>query len=304
MSEKKGDIGCEACSWTGTIEQGPDKPPRECECGMVRRLAWSMPKPVREARVVREHLDSPLYSNPKTMGLHLFISAYWADMLAIIQALMIRHMGRPIFVTNDAEVKSVYVGSRSKQSRTDDYKGVIYNDLQDLMGTPGLMILKMDEAKGSNKALPKAFEEALKCRFNYARPLWLVSDPDSPFSQDSIAWSQPTWDLITRTCVRVEVPKILERESVQMRSLSDLFGPSGGGPGPVASAPSAGVEAPAPAPAPDSAPRKAKAGAIQAPRKEPAAPAMEEAEDDGISIYGSGIARSKQQNRGSLRRAR
>lgn len=287
MTESGDRIGCKECGWTGVIEQPDGRAPRECECGMVRRLARAMPEQVREAKVERAHLEHVLYSKPKAIGTHLYVTAHWADMCAIIQALMIRHMGKPILVTNDAEVKSVFVGSKSKSSRSDDFKGVIYNDLLDLMSTPGLMIMKLGEHTSANKALPKAFEEAIRARFYSARPLWLVSDPDQPFGRDSVAWSDRVWDLIQRTCIMVQVPKITNPERVVADRAKSVFGDD---------FLEAGMPSFSPVPIEDTGARRSEhAEAEERRRAKPARkkPPEEEPVDPALAVYGSGVSQSK-----------
>lgn len=314
--EESEKIGCERCSWTGVIEQGDGKAPRECECGIVRRLAYSLPDYISKARVERAHLETALYATPRAMGMNLYVTAHWDDICAIILALQIRHIGRPIFVTNDGDIKSVYVGSKAKASRTDDFKGPIYNDLQDLMGMPGLMIIRLNAAKGVNKALPRALEEALTYRLDYARPTWLISDPESPFDRNSVGWSDATWSLIARRCVAVSVPRILPKVTPQIKEWSDLMdGPLGAEPvEPSSPAPAGRVPTPprpeppiarvdpsslpdVDVPAPKARP-KPQPSLTPASEPRPARKPAPEARDDeeaapGLGIYGSGVSPGK-----------
>jgi hypothetical protein len=196
---------CEICSGSGTIEKGGKL--FECECALLRRISAAMPPPIRKATVLPEHLRTGLLE--KT-GRSLFINVHWQDMKAILKAVMIKFPQKFVRITSDAEIRDVYVGSKSKSARSADYEGNdIYNNIEDLVGPPDLLVVKLNEIKNRNKAAPGALAEGLAHRLDRDKPTWVISCVETRFGIGSYAYSEAVAEIVSAGCERVTVPQTL-----------------------------------------------------------------------------------------------
>lgn len=196
---------CQKCGDSGILTDA-DGTIHECECSLYKRLAMRMPAYIRMAKVTKRHLALPICNQVKDS---LFVIARWADVRAIIKAVMIRNHSLLIQMTSDRELRDVFVGSTSKTSRAEDSDQVVYNSLSDIMSPPDLMIVRLNELKYKNKAMAGVLEEALSYRLDRFRPTWVISDPTDPFGQHSHAYSQNVWEMLHTCFENVTIPQIL-----------------------------------------------------------------------------------------------
>lgn len=182
----------------------------ECDCARLKRLAESMPPYILKTKIEKAHLQTGIIDRIRD---HLFISSSWVDMRAIIKAVMIKYTNKFIKITSDAEIRDVYVGSKSKSAKTDDYQGLVYNNLEDLVAGPSLLIIRLNEMSNKNKAAPGALEEALVSRTDYDRPTWILSNRARPFDQSSFAYSDSLGELIASSFERIEIPVISKEDN-------------------------------------------------------------------------------------------
>jgi hypothetical protein len=199
---------CKECMGSGTIER--DGKLYNCECYYIKQSQQSMPLYVQRAIVTPQHLELPII---QAIDKILFIKGTRADINAIIKAVMLKYNAKWIKLTSDAEIRNVYVGSMSKQSRSEDYTGEIYNNIQDLMDPPDLVIIHLGVISNKNKAAPGALEEALAHRINGAKPVWAFSLADNPFTSSSFAYSLRVDELINSYMMPVSIPHIAKQES-------------------------------------------------------------------------------------------
>ncbi len=183
----------------------------ECQCAFIRRVAASMPHYIRRSKVLNKHLDLPLIS---MINKSIFVSASWNDMKAIIKLMMIKYSNKFIKISSDAEIRDVYVGSKSKSSKSDDFNGEIYNNLQDLMDPPDLMIIKLNEISNKNKAASGALLEALNYRLDRDKPTWAFSDTDKKFDNSSFAYSQAVASLLSNEYQHVNIPVMIQKPTI------------------------------------------------------------------------------------------
>lgn len=194
---------CTICEGAGVIEK--DGQYLECECAEIRRIAASMPVFVRSAQAKEEHIK---FLAPVRRGdlrpirlidaiyRSFFIISQWADMRSFIKLIMIRHRKKFLRITSDREIRDVYVGSASRSARGEDSKEPVYNSLQDLVETPDLLLIRLNELGYKNKAAPGALEESLCYRLDRNLPIWILSDASRPFGQGSFSYSENVWSII------------------------------------------------------------------------------------------------------------
>jgi hypothetical protein len=197
--------GCE-CGGSGILEK--DGKLYECVCALLRRRAASMPPFIRTADLRKEHASHKLHDQIRKS---MFILASWPDMKAIIKAVMIRHLNLFVRVTSDNEILHAYVGAMSKKNRGDSE--ATFETVSDFVGSPGLVIVRLNAITRPNKAAAGALEEAVVCRMDQDKPTWLVSDMDRPFTSASPAYSESLWDLM-EAFVKIKISPILPK-SVQ-----------------------------------------------------------------------------------------
>ena len=199
-----GAAPCKKCDGQGTVEV--DGKLYECECEMLRRIALGMDAAIRKAAVRDEHLSHPLVD---LVTKDCFVVASWADMKAIVKVAIIKHHPRFIKIISDLDIKTVFVGGRSKQSHSDDYQGPVFNSIEDLMDPPDLAVVVLNRLTHDNKAAAGALEEALCYRLDKAKPTWVLSDLDRPFSVGSPAYSSSVSDLLQTAFQPVSIPRIV-----------------------------------------------------------------------------------------------
>jgi hypothetical protein len=259
----------------------------ECFCDVVRRRAAAMPPFVRRADVLPQHLKLPLMGMVKKS---LFVCSSWTDMKAVVKAIMLKHLNLFLKITSDAEIRNVYVGSAAKSAKSADFDGEFYNNLQDLMDPPALMVVRLNEISNRNKAAAGALEEALCHRLDRDKPTWILSDLDKPFQSGSHAYSDTIAELVRSGYERVVVPRIAPKVVLD-------GGPFGEPPTPSvqSAAPTdgpGGLFSPEPVERQEPAPRRSK----------PQRTSRQAPEDTGVppelEMYGQGIAKKK----GSFRR--
>ena len=199
-------MACEICGNAGVVEK--DGKLYECECAELRRVAAAMPSYIRTAVVKEEHIRAKV--NPTTrlidsIDKSLYIISYWNDMRAFIKLVMLKHRHKFIRIISDRELRDVFVGSTSRAARGDDSKEAVYNSIEDLVKSPDLLMIRLNELAYKNKAAAGILEEALCYRFDRNEPVWLLSNSTRPFGQGSIAYSDTVWALCRSVpSVRVE----------------------------------------------------------------------------------------------------
>lgn len=198
---------CPDCAGAGVIEK--DDKMFECQCSIIKRMAISMPPFIRNAEVKIEHVNLPI---TKQIARHNFVIASWMDMRSVIKVMMISNQSKFIKVTSDREIRDVFVGSKSRAAKGDE-DGNIYNNLEDLVDSPHLIIVRLNELSYKNKAAPGALEEAICYRIDRDKPIWLFSNSLRPFVMGSHAWSDSIQDIIDSQFNKVIIPGILHQQA-------------------------------------------------------------------------------------------
>lgn len=207
---------CKICDGEGVIEI--EGKLLECECSLLRRISASMPPYIRKTDVAPQHLVLPIID---FVDKQLFVISAWNDMKAIIKAVMIKYHEKHFRITSDREIRDVYVGSRSATaSAATEGDGLVFNNLQDLMDAPDLVIVRLNELSYKNKAAPGALEEALSFRLDRDKPTWVISDTNRSFNEASHAYSESVWDLISSVFTRIIIPLISTGHSASAIMLS------------------------------------------------------------------------------------
>lgn len=246
-----------------------------------------MPAYVRHADARHEHFELPLVKDG--IGKSYFIRSSWADMKAILKAVILTNPSKFIRITSDREIRDVGVGSTGRAARGADETDV-YNNLEDIMGPPALCVVRLGELLYKNKAAAGLLEEALCYRLDRDLPTWVVSDLDRPFGRGSNAFSDSVWDLLRTAMKDFLVPRIAPAAGPD--EPNSALGPSPAGErSPLAPEPVAG---PAPRRRPDPPPGPEP----ERPRRR-IQPVPDEDAPKGLGEYGMGLGPSKKfQKRG------
>jgi hypothetical protein len=219
-------MACKECSGTGTVERGGKL--FNCECFYVKQATNRMPMHIRRADILPAHMALPII---QFIDRSLYVRGTYSDIKAVIKATILRHETKWIKLTSDAEIRNVYVGSMSKSSKSEDYVGDIYNNLQDLMDPPNLVIVHLNVISNKNKAAPGALEESLAHRINNDKPIWVFSTYESPFTQSSYAYSARVNEIIDSGFLPVDIPRInqADQHSLIARPEASIFEPEAAG---------------------------------------------------------------------------
>ncbi len=194
---------CGKCAGEGVVEK--DGKLLECECAIIKRLAFTMPPEVRLSKVLEAHAAHPVTD---MMGRSLFITAAQQDLYAIIKAAIFKSHGRHVRMTSDARIRDVGVGSTSRKAQGDDAQNV-YNSFSDLMEAPALVVVQLNKLGFKNRAAAGFLEEALIVRIDKRKPTWVASDVDSPFGPGCVSYSDAVWSLLHTAFERQVIPRIL-----------------------------------------------------------------------------------------------
>lgn len=209
---------CNICSGAGVIEKKGVL--YSCECESNKRLAQAMPMNIQLAEVTAKHLALPVV---RAFNKSVFVKGSRTDINSIIKTLFLLNPSKWIKLTSDVEIRNIYVGSMSKAAHSADYDGEVYNNLQELVEPPDLVIIHLGVLSNKNKAAPGALEEALTHRFNKLRPVWAFSTYESPFTSASYAFSPRVSEVIDNHMIPVVLPKLsTERQSASVVESSNI----------------------------------------------------------------------------------
>lgn len=198
---------CNPCTKAGwcMVRVGTEDVPYECMCGHLRRVASGMPPYIRLANVEKAHVHLSVVREPRA---NLYIEGHWNDMRAIAKILMMTGTNGHVLIVDEIELRDVYVGSMSKAAKSQDYAGVVYNNISEFVGPPDLLIVRLNTIVNKNKAMAGVLLEAVKVRTDYGKATWLLSDIEKPFSPSSLSYSDEVMAIIAARFKKVLVPRI------------------------------------------------------------------------------------------------
>jgi hypothetical protein len=116
-------------------------------------------------------------------------------MKSIIKATMIKNFNLFIRVTSDNDILHAYVGAMSKKVKGDN--DVSYENVSDFTGPPDLLVIRLNAITRPNKAAAGALEEAVVLRMDTNKATWLVSDTSRLFNSGSPAYSDSIKDVMS-----------------------------------------------------------------------------------------------------------
>lgn len=215
---------CQQCGDTGILTKPGSDTLVECQCALVRRLAASMPPHIRRANTVREHFDLPLVRKPFRSA---FVRSSWADMKAMVKAVIMTNPSSYIKVTSDREILDVYLGKKARGVRDFETRKVrtaadledsdaSYNSIEDLMDAPKLCVVRLNEIGYKNKSAAGVLLEAVEYRVDRDKPVWVVQDTMKPFTQGSPAWSETVWEYLTTTIPSADIPRLAPAVALEL----------------------------------------------------------------------------------------
>jgi hypothetical protein len=224
---------------------------------------------------------------------NVFLRAVLPDLNALMKVALYKLVATKgdtfVRFTSDRIIRDVGVGSTSRSARGDDAV-FCFNNLQDLMEAPHLVIVRLNELRYKNKAAAGLLEEALCIRVDHGMPTWVLSDLNNPFGPSSTAYSDAVWGLLHSAFTQVLVPRIaaLEVAPGVEPSLSAVSSQASEMPPSRASAPSRASETPE--------------CEVKVDRKRTIFPSDDE--DVGsvpqprVTVYGQGFDKKRQHRRG------
>lgn len=277
-------VWCKPCNGDGWCMVG--EVPYECMCGHLKRVASGMPPYIKKANVETGHVHLAIVRQGTSDA---FVEASWSDMRAVVKILLMTGTNGHVRITDDREIRDVYVGSMARAAKSKDYDGVVYNNISDLAGPPDLLLIRLNVLSNKNIAAAGALEEAIKLRMDYGKPTWLLSDLEKPYNHTAHSYSEDVGTLIADHFPKHVIPRINKADE---ESRNEFF-----------SAPKMMELEGDPAQQERPAPRARKIG--HDPEAEPERkPRKKRPEEDsnvpaGLSVYGSGVDSSKSKFRKS-----
>jgi hypothetical protein len=246
-----------------------------------------MPSYIRKAKILPGHLaimggknteGKPVKFVDATNKSFLVLAA-WADMKAIIKAIMIKYNKKHVRITSDREIRDVFVGAKSSTNSITEDSDRVFNTLSDLMEFPNLVIVRLNELLYKNKAAPGALEEALCIRVDRDKPTWVVSDLDRPFGTTSYAYSDSVWDLITTGIDKIQIPRVSPRikKETAVQELSPEMMDSYAEESKTA----------------ENAEKTARAKKQREPEPKPRVRSIPDGDSTGLGMYGQGLGKPK-----------
>lgn len=305
---------CQRCGDTGILTKPGSDTLVECQCALVRRLAASMPPHIRRANAVKEHFELPLVRKPFRSA---FVRSSWADMKAMVKAVIMLNPSAHVKVTSDREILDVYLGKKAKGSRDLETRrprnaadledaDASFSSIEDLMDSPKLCVVRLNEIGYKNKSAPGCLLEAVEYRVDRDKPIWVVQDLNKPFVQGSPAWSETVWEYLTTTIPSTEIPRIAPAMALELTDGDLSYRPANE---PLSNAHTAGDSAqqrmlearPGPAARVVPDPVFDLEPAAPAEPRPPRRPARSRVDDgpredlpSGLGIYGSGLGDKRQ----------
>jgi hypothetical protein len=194
------------CDGSGTIEQ--DGKLVLCECYWVKQALKALPPDISRVDILPAHFELPFLKDNKGVRRMLYIRGAYQDIRAVIKTVVLFNPAKWVKIISDKDILNVYVGSMSKSQRPEDYTGPIYNNIQDLVEPPDLLIIHLGMVFNKNRAAAGALEESLAHRINAARPTWAFSTYEKPFSANDPSCSPGVEEILKNSMQTVDIPRI------------------------------------------------------------------------------------------------
>ena len=192
--------GCSICNNPdGKIEIDEHGSTRQCACSFRAHCQKRLPPDIAGTEPI---LTSPLLhiGRPGEVIVdltteNLFIKSWWADfaphLLMALTYRMLQNLMFPFRITNDAELRDVYVGSKAYTARSRQRRDEIptYNGLADFIGGDReLVIIRLGGLGYKNRAMPGIMHEALVLRRMASKPTWIIEEPNSIFGEGHFSY--------------------------------------------------------------------------------------------------------------------
>lgn len=193
---------CKFCKGEGTYTK--DDKLYECSCSIAKRTIEQLPVYIKNGTYTRNHYRLGFLKHPDKL---IYFKSYRTDFISIMKCLCLCHPFKWIKIINENDIRNVYTGSLSKASKSKDYEGIVFNNLQELVDPPQLLVIELNTLTNKNKAAPGALLESVKSRVDYGKPLWVWSDVNKPFGQDSFTYTEAVSEIFS-TFYNITVPLI------------------------------------------------------------------------------------------------
>ncbi len=213
---------CGKCGGQGDFEDKKTGKLIECECQFIRRIAASMPPYIRRAEVKSDHILHPVVG---MVNRSIFIRSSWQDMKAFLKVVMFKYNQKFIRITSDLEIKNVFLGGSSRRAKGEDFSGDVFNNVQDLMQDPDLVIIELNKIGYANKAAAGNLREAIDIRVSKDKATWLFSDHSNPFTESSVAFSNHVWDYIIEYFKIIDIPRMIHVKSSVVSPFAEVSSP-------------------------------------------------------------------------------
>lgn len=202
-----------------------------CRCELRRHAETTMPDAVRAASVRPEHAASPLLDH---FGKSAIVKSDWLDVLSVVKYWWYRsnsYGNTHVLLTSDQRIIEVGSGTDSKKQRSDDFRGPIYNTIEDFILPPGILAVHVGRIKTGTRDgvyYQGKFYEALYTRFCSMKPTWLVVAPGTSFSKAHYphVWSEESESIVGKFPT-VDASPERRRPSPEPTDVAEEEGPPG-----------------------------------------------------------------------------
>lgn len=150
--------------------------------------------------------ETPLYIRDEYDGTtkNLFLKVQWKDLRSHLKyVLSLKGLEFKTRVTSDERLKDIWLGKEAYGNRAKGKRDEVetFNNLEDFIGQPHLLILRLGFLGHKNVAMPGILKEALMLREFHTKPTWVVEEPgidwSYSYSEDLSSYLEKNFRTIT-----------------------------------------------------------------------------------------------------------
>jgi hypothetical protein len=179
---------------------------KECSCQKIANIFRVMPmrlQRIPKGKIQPSHVKLTEKNMIRWSGEHLLFQGptlqFELVMKVLYNAIGLKKL-REVFIrwTTDHGITQVSVGAKSARNQPGG-KTVTYEGLTDgFIDTPDILIIELGKQLMKNRAAAQALEETLVWRLDNRKPVWLLRSHESPWTQNSVTWSESNQLLVDR----------------------------------------------------------------------------------------------------------
>jgi hypothetical protein len=216
------------CDGSGKIRVG-ENTDSFCKCFQITLLRNKLCPEIRAVPGMLK--ESPLYRGHQTDQVvdkttkNIFLRGNWHTLLPHLKYALSLRISRStnlqVFyrIVRDERLLRIWLGHESYTQKAKSMRDDIatYNNIADFIGSDqDLVILRLNFLKHKNVAMPNVLQEAMMLRESFAKPMWIIEEPDR------LGWQYYLREDVTRFIDRkFERIQIEDNETPELRVEED-----------------------------------------------------------------------------------